>query len=59
MKSLMVAKYSDIRSNGWKVPADEISISHKTLKYYIKKLSDDFTSNILGTGCYTPGSMTF
>ena len=50
MKYLMVAKYSDIKNNGRKTPVDETSISHRNGKYYIKKLSDKFTSNMLGTG---------
>ena len=59
MKYLMVAKYYDIRNNGWKVRADETSISNKTGKYYIKKLSDNFTLNMLETGCYPPGLIPF
>ena len=50
MKYLMVAKYSDIQNNGWKFSVDETSISHRTQKFYKKKLSDNFTSNMLGTG---------
>ena len=55
----MVAKYSNIKHNGWKFSVDETSISHRTRKYYIKKLSDNFTSNMLRTGWYPPGLMPF
>ena len=59
MKYLMVAKYFDIQNNGWKFSVDETSISHRTQKFYKKKLSDNFTSNMLWTGCYPPGLMPF
>ena len=54
-----MAKYSDIRNNGWKFSVYETSISHRTWKYYIKKLSNTFTLNMLGTGCYPLGLMPF
>ena len=54
---VMVAKCSDITHNGWNVPTDRISICHWTWKYYLKKLSDNFTSNMLRTGYYPFGLM--
>ena len=55
----MVAKYTNIKNNTRKVPVDGTSISHRTWKYYIKKVSDNFTSNMLGTGCYPCTLMFF
>ena len=59
MNYLMVAKNSNIKNNGWKGPADEESISHRTWKCYIKKLSDNFTSNMLRTGWSPPALIPF
>ena len=59
MKYLVVAKYSGNRNNGWKVSAVEVKHQSVTELYYIMKLTDNFKSNMLGTGCYTHGLMSF
>ena len=58
MTYLMVGKH-DIRNNWWEVSAHETSVSHRTWKYYVKKLADNFTSSMLGTGCYPTGLIPF